>query len=129
MWWIGLAIVAFTGIFNKQLGYTDRWMIRVGIVPDNRWSAFIMLGVGVGIAVVPCGSKWGWLVAAGYILVLWWERRPQSPASVKEIVTKKQDVTINLEWPNGKGFTQCSPDFYHNSLESFKPTSSSPEDY
>jgi hypothetical protein len=137
MLWIALLIVYFVVlvIFHKRFAAVDRWMVRIGIVPNNRWITFVMMGVGVGVAIVPGGSAWGWLWAAFLCLVLWWDRTPQrEPQPTPKTQTKAPELTVNLEWPHGKGFTQCSHEYNdnHNSLDFFNPAKYSqprPEDY
>ena len=57
---------------------------------------------------------------------MWWKRKSPEPTP------KPPKLDVNLEWPDGKGFTQCSAEFLQNSisLETFNPTGSAiPERY
>jgi hypothetical protein len=63
---------------------------------------------------------------------MWWKRKTTTPKP--QTKPKTPALTINLEWPDGKGFTQCSREYYENStsLEIFNPAylpRESPEDY
>ena len=42
---------------------------------------------------------------------MWWKRKSPEP---KPIPPK---LDVNLEWPDGKGFTQCSAEFRENSMD------------
>ena len=49
-----------------------------------------------------------------------WKRKSPEPTP------KPPKLDVNLEWPDGKGFTQCSAEFLQNSisLETFNPAGS-----
>lgn len=59
---------------------------------------------------------------------MWWKRKPEkAPPKLSQLI-------VNLEWPDGNGFTQCSNEYFDNSisLEHYNPcryASSRPEDY
>ncbi len=56
---------------------------------------------------------------------MWWKRKAPEPTP------RQPKLDVNLEWPDGKGFTQCSADFHSNSMDlEFSPTASAiPERY
>ena len=61
------------------------------------------------------------------VLTMWWKRKSPEPT-----LRQQPKLDVNLEWPDGKGFTECSADFHRNSmdLERSHPTASAiPERY
>ena len=73
MWiFVVVACLVVNIALRRQIEAADRWLIQTGMVSDNRWSFFVLAGV----ALAPGGTPWGWAVAAGHFLTLWWDRTP-----------------------------------------------------